>query len=580
MKRSSDNTSPPTSWSSPNRFSFSQIPPGFERKPPARWQRYMESLGTKLSGFSPPGGSRIPTLILEADENQSTEAQTQSTDAIPFTPNAGPQATAYASDADVIGYGGAAGAGKSYLGLALAVTKHRKSLMLRREKTQLLDIWTKLLELANGAGRPNETYHIIRDLPGDRSVELGGVKDADDWHRYQGRAYDLYVFDEATEFLEQQVRTLMAWNRTTIPDQHCQVLLTFNPPTSSEGEWVIRFFGPWLDPQHPNPAEPGELRYFVTLPREPEEREWPDGEPFQHGDEWVTPKSRTFYPGRVTDTPQLVASGYVATLQGLPEPLRSQLLYGDFTIGMEDDQWQAIPTAWVIAAQERWRARGGISTDRLASLGVDVARGGRDFTIFAPKRGAAWVDTLITYPGVATPDGPDVAAKVFGYLIEQNARTALIVIDGIGVGASPADFLKQIPDLNIYVAIGSEKALAFDENGRQRFANTRTWFWWHVRELLDPKNGVNLCLPDDAKLRADLCAPRWKPLANGVIALETKEDLVKRLGRSPDRGDAVVLALAPVAGVNRDAVRPIHVDRAPQLSPWRQDRWRSLQVGG
>jgi hypothetical protein len=61
------------------------------------------------------------------------------------------------------------------------------------------------------------------------------------------------------------VRFLLGWLRTTTPGLHCQALLTFNPPTTSEGRWVIEFFAPWLDPKHPNPRSPGELRWFATI---------------------------------------------------------------------------------------------------------------------------------------------------------------------------------------------------------------------------------------------------------------------------------------------------------------------------
>ena len=70
-----------------------------------------------------------------------------------------------------------------------------------------------------------------------------------------------------------------------------------------------------------------------------------------------TPKSRTFIPSRVSDNLYLMGTGYMATLQALPEPLRSQMLYGDFNAGIEDDPWQVIPTAWVEAAMKRWRSR-------------------------------------------------------------------------------------------------------------------------------------------------------------------------------------------------------------------------------
>jgi hypothetical protein len=60
--------------------------------------------------------------------------------------------------------------------------------------------------------------------------------------------------------------------------------------------------------------------------------------------------SRTFIPSRVSDNPYLMGTGYMTQLQSLPEPLRSQMLYGDFKAGVQDDPWQVIPTAWVEAA--------------------------------------------------------------------------------------------------------------------------------------------------------------------------------------------------------------------------------------
>jgi hypothetical protein len=47
----------------------------------------------------------------------------------------------------------------------------------------------------------------------------------------------------------------------------------------------------------------------------------------------IRPKSRTFLPAFVQDNPYLMATDYVTTLQGLPEPMRSQLLFGDFSVG-------------------------------------------------------------------------------------------------------------------------------------------------------------------------------------------------------------------------------------------------------
>ena len=79
-----------------------------------------------------------------------------------------------------------------------------------------------------------------------------------------------------------------------------------------------------------------------------------------------------------------------------------------------------------------------------------------------------------------------------------------------------------------------------DRSGKYRLVNVRAASYWKLRECLDPVHGEELALPPDAELLADLGAPRYKLTASG-IQLEAKEDIVQRLGRSPDAGDAVVL---------------------------------------
>eukprot|EP01043_Picozoa_sp_COSAG02_P089520 COSAG02_NODE_26486_length_631_cov_54.218045_1_plen_158_part_10 len=149
---------------------------------------------------------------------------------------------------------------------------------------------------------------------------------------------------------------MIGWLRTDDPTIRQRVVCAGNPPTEPEGEWVKRFWAPWLEPSHPNPAKPGELRWFVTNEKG-EDQEVPGPDPVMVGPDLMTPKSRTFIPSSVNDNLFLLSTGYKATLQSLPEPLRSKMLNGDFNAGSADPAWQVIPTEWVKAAQARWTAR-------------------------------------------------------------------------------------------------------------------------------------------------------------------------------------------------------------------------------
>jgi hypothetical protein len=451
-------------------------------------------------------------------------------------PLPGPQLDAYLCEADELFYGGAAGGGKTDLAIGLAVTGHKRSLILRREATQLRGIIDRSREIIGDTGRLNENSGIWR-LAGGGVIELAGCKDEGDKRKFQGRPHDLIVFDEAPEFLESQAVFIAGWARTD-PTQRVRILYTGNPPTSAEGRWIVQRFAPWLDEQFSDPAKPGELRWYAMLD---DKETWVGGpEPFEHGGQTIIPRSRTFIPARVTDNPYYMATNYVGTLQALPEPLRSQMLYGDFNAGLEDDPWQIIPTAWVKAAQGRWIADGRPVNEHgdplpLTAIGCDPARGGKDKTVIA-KRYGAWFDVPLSYPGALTQDGPRVAALVI------NAREGepVINVDVIGIGSSVYDALVA-QDVAVNAVNFAEASNATDKSGKFSMRNVRAAAWWGMREALDPESGQALALPPGGEVLADLTAPRWKLSTSGIL-VESKEDIKQRLGRSPDVGDALVLA--------------------------------------
>ena len=82
--------------------------------------------------------------------------------------------------------------------------------------------------------------------------------------------------------------------------------------------------------------------------------------------------------------------------------------------------------------------------------------------------------------------------------------------------------------------------------------NCRSAAWWNLRELLDPSRGATIALPPDDELAGDLTALHKKYMSEGKIQAEAKDDVKKRIGRSTDRGDAVVQAFFTVAGSFHD----------------------------
>lgn len=490
-----------------------------------------------------------------------------------WEPLSGPQRTAYESQADVVGFGGAAGGGKTDLVIGKALTRHRRTLILRPVGTELAAIRDRVGDILGSKDGYNGRDNVWRWK--GRHIEFGAVPDVGDAQKYQGRPHDLLVADEAANFREADIRFLSTWVRTTVKGQKCQTILTFNPPTTAEGRWVIAFFAPWLDRKHPNPARSGELRWFVVVQDEmgnSRDVEVPDNRlRVQEGDRLETdfdektvdklkilrPQSRTFIPSKVSDNKYLLETGYVSQLQSLPEPLRSQMLHGDFLAGVRDDEWQVIPTLWVEMAQARWTEDG--REDYLSAMGVDVARGGRDKTVIA-KRYGAWVDRLIKKPGKDTPDGMYVVRLIQEALaMETEMNHAMTHIDATGVGTSPADMARW-EGLAVNPVVFGAGTYARDRSGIMRMRNVRAWLWWNLRDMLDPDKGDDLALPPDPEIVADLTSARWKPTVSGV-QVEDKIEIIKRIGRSPDCGEAIVLCFYPHASQNIVTKRALNMNR-------------------
>lgn len=453
-----------------------------------------------------------------------------------WAPQSKKQWQAFFSRADELYYGGAAGGGKTDLLLGLAATCHTHSVIFRRKYPNLKEIMRRAREIIpEEIAQENKSDKAWTYLNG-RTVEFGAMQYEKDRRDWQGRPHDLKAYDEGTELLESQYLFTSGWNRTTDPGQRVRVILTGNPPTDETGNWVIRRWAAWLDTDHPDPAEEGELRWYATI--DGKETEFENGDPVVVKGETIYPKSRTFIRSMVEDNPYYAHDKhYISVLQSLPEPLRSQLLHGDFTAASEADPWQAIPTEWVREAQKRWLDNDK-PTEALSGVGVDAVRGGMDKMAIS-KRYDNYFTEVETWPGAAVPDGQTGAGLLQQSMDDEKPK--YINIDIIGVGSTTYDFSKDmfpevINGLNV-----SEKSDFRDRTGRLKMRNKRAEIYWRMREALDPVHGEDLMLPPGNEVVADLCSARYKVSASGIL-IEAKKDIKQRIGRSPDVGEAILMA--------------------------------------
>lgn len=253
-------------------------------------------------------------------------------------------------------------------------------------------------------------------------------------------------------------------------------------------------------------------------------------------------------PGAVTTTfVETIAAEY-----GEGSGIYRSRVEGEFP---EEGEESLIRRVWLDKANELW-ANGTLEREaRLKhyTVGVDPARLGPDSTVIAIRQEGiirelkSWtrLDTMATTglvvkeldrlgmaPGLkyVKPDGTSWGYKENGYV--RTAGSGLVVVDEVGLGGGVLDRLKE----QGYTARGFNGGRTARD---PRFLNARAEAFWGLRKLLEEGR---LAVPHDDKLFEELLALQWTVTSAGRVKMEGKDDLRGRLGRSPDRADAVAMA--------------------------------------
>lgn len=233
------------------------------------------------------------------------------------------------------------------------------------------------------------------------------------------------------------------------------------------------------------------------------------------------------------DTPGLIDAQYVRELiedYGETSATVAIKVRGEFPTEGADN---VIPFSLVEAARGRWSPSAFADSAEPLTLGVDPARFGDDLSCVVAVRGLAALEPL-TFSRL---DGVQLAARVME-IARRLSRTGEVVavrVDSIGVGASVVDQLGQLNRGEIAI----EPVNVGESATVDTFERLRDQLWFGLRDWIKAGGA----LPPDERLCGELIAPTFGFSPRGRQKVEPKEATKVRLRRSPDRADALALAV-------------------------------------
>jgi phage terminase large subunit len=165
--------------------------------------------------------------------------------------------------------------------------------------------------------------------------------------------------------------------------------------------------------------------------------------------------------------------------------------------------------------------------------GLDVARYGDDASVLCIRQGRHLME-LHSWKKLSLME---LAGRVLDLLHSSDEPPEEILVDSIGLGAGVLDRLRELDISARGVNVSESPAMA------DRYANLRAELWDLTKSWFDEE----VQIPNDDSLIADLTAPRYSFNSSGKMLVESKAETKKRLGRSTDFADSLVLTFASTA---------------------------------
>ena len=166
-------------------------------------------------------------------------------------------------------------------------------------------------------------------------------------------------------------------------------------------------------------------------------------------------------------------------------------------------------------------------------IGLDIARGGKDYTVLTPRLGGKVFrqHRISSIDSFAQMDDIDRILKndFADYSI------ARICVDATGVGASFYDLIsRRYPGICVPVRVAESP-----QDGR-KFRKKRDELWWRLRQRFE---AGTLEIPDTPDLLEELHCIQYSQ-ATGKIIVDNKDKIKAKIGRSCDFADSLMLTFA------------------------------------
>jgi len=408
-------------------------------------------------------------------------------------------------------------------------------------------LWPHIRRVASRHDLPGEVLTTTWKLDDD-IVAYGFSPSSYDETAVQGihAPHLLIVVDEAGgvgDVIGQALEALMTGG-------HTRLLLLGNPPTDLEGSWFERACG---SPNYnvvtisayDTPNFTGESAGIcnacpVSVPAHPVAEHLVDVE-------WVEDVISEFGP---------------------ESPFVQARVFARFTKQVTN---KVVPYDWADAATQNDEPTPGIRI----RLGVDVAADGGDEFVIAWADGFV-VDIRHASSGSANANPVDVAGVILEHIhkaeLVHKEREIVdrvkVKVDAIGLGWGVVGLLQRWRDEGRHLSDIVPVNVAERASDPEKFHNQRAEMWWNARVLLQPSadGSQEVRLNLDRRAMAQISTPMYRADSSGRIQIEKKVDMKRRGQSSPDRAEAVLLALFEPPG--QRAPDPVIAISLPQQSGW------------